>query len=191
MIARITIAAALVSGLALAASSSPAQATSQTAPMHKTMFHHAKGSSVSMTDKSFMNKAAVGGIAEVQMGNLALQKASDQAVRSHAQHMIDDHTKANDELKSIAQSKGVKLPTQPDAKDKALIGKLGRLSGKDFDRTYIKEGGVKAHQQMASLFRSEKSKTKDPQVKDFASRTLPVIEEHLKDSQNLANGSAR
>jgi putative membrane protein len=84
-------------------------------------------------DSTFVTAAAHGGMAEVEMGRLAVQKASDEAVKHFEQHMIDDHTKANDELKVIASQKGFTLPTTVSAKDKATIDRLSRLDGAAFD----------------------------------------------------------
>ncbi len=145
-----------------------------------------KADSVASGDKQFMLKAAGGGIAEVELGKLALEKASSPEVKHHAQHMIDDHTKANDELKGIASTKGIALPAAPDPKHQALIDKLKGLSGNDFDKTYIREAGVNAHKEMQTLFKDESKSGQDAEVKAFAQKTLKVVEEHLNDSQKLA-----
>jgi len=145
-----------------------------------------KNASVASGDKQFMMKAAGGGIAEVELGRLALDKASSPEVKRHAQHMIDDHTKANDELKGIASSKGVALPSGPDPKHQAVIDKLKGMSGADFDKAYIREAGINAHKEMRTLFKSESTKGEDPEVKAFAQKTLKVVEEHLNDSEKLA-----
>ena len=137
-------------------------------------------------DAKFMMTAAAGGMAEVELGRLALERASSDAVKQYAQRMVDDHTKANQDLMQVALTKGVTLPTGPDAKHMALMDRLRRMSGADFDRTYIKEAGVKDHQNMEKLFRNETTKGKDADVMAFASRTLPAVQEHLRMAREMS-----
>src|SRR5690242_9473059 len=91
---------------------------------------------MTMSDQHFMKKAAQGGMAEVELGQLAVQKASSDQVKQFGQRMVDDHTKANDQLKQLAAQEHVQLPTQPAAKDKATKARLEKLSGKEFDQAY-------------------------------------------------------
>lgn len=135
-------------------------------------------------DAKFAMKAAQGGMAEVQLGQLAAQKASNPDVKAFGQMMVDDHTKANDQLKSVAGQENITLPTTLDAKDQALMTKLQGLSGEDFDKTYVK-AMVKDHQQDVKEFQKEADKGKDPQIKNFASQTLPVLQQHLSKAQGL------
>ncbi len=130
-------------------------------------------------DMTFAMKAAQGGMAEVQLGQLATTKASDPDVKAFGQRMVDDHTKANDQLKSIAQNDNMTLPTSLDAKDQAEYTKLQALSGADFDREYMRDM-VKDHQKDVKEFQKEANDGHDPQIKGFASQTLPVLQEHLK-----------
>jgi putative membrane protein len=134
---------------------------------------------VSSGDKKFMMTAAQGGMAEVEMARLALERGSSEEVKTYAQRMVDDHTKANEELMVIAQSKGVALPTAPDAKHTAVKEKMMKLSGAAFDREYVMMAGHKDHEKMEKLFRDESTKGKDADVKGFAAKTLPVVREHL------------
>ncbi|MBV9087493.1 MAG: DUF4142 domain-containing protein [Acidobacteria bacterium] len=135
--------------------------------------------SLSAADQNFVKKAAEGGMAEVELGTLAKDKASSSDVKQFAQRMVDDHTKANDQLKSIASQKGMTLPTDLDAKDKALKDRLSKLSGDQFDKAYM-DNMVKDHSKDVSEFRKESASAKDPDIKSFASQTLPTLEEHLK-----------
>jgi putative membrane protein len=135
-------------------------------------------------DAKFAMKAAQGGMAEVQLGQLAAQKASNPDVKAYGQMMVDDHTKANDQLKSVAAQQNMTLPTTLDAKDQALMTKLQGLSGADFDKTYVK-AMVKDHQEDVKEFQKEADKGKDPQIKNFASQTLPVLQQHLSKAQSL------
>jgi|SRR5579875_3759612 len=137
-------------------------------------------------DAKFAMKAAQGGMAEVQMGQLAAQKASSPDVKAFGQQMVDDHTKANDQLKSVAQQENMTLPTTLDAKDQALYTKLQGMSGADFDKAYVK-AMVKDHQEDIKEFQKESDKGKDPQIKNFASQTLPVLQQHLSKIQSIAS----
>jgi putative membrane protein len=138
------------------------------------------------TDKTFVRKAAEGGLAEVELGKLAASKASDPEVKSFGQKMVDDHSKANDRLKQTVGTKGVDLPSDMSAKDKALEARLDKLSGADFDRAYMKEM-LKDHQKDVAEFRREAKRAgADPDVKSFASETLPTLEEHLKMAQDVS-----
>jgi putative membrane protein len=140
---------------------------------------------LSTSDKQFLTKAAQGGEAEVELGQLAQQKSQDPKVKEFAKRMVDDHSKANEKLKSLASSKGVDLPSQPDAKEKAEKERLSKLSGEQFDRAYMKHM-LKDHEKDVSEFRKEAQAAKDPDVKQFASSTLPTLEDHLKQAQSIA-----
>lgn len=142
-------------------------------------------------DVKFAMKAAQGGMAEVQLGQLAAQKATSADVKAFGQQMVDDHSKANDRLKSVAAQENMTLPATLDAKDQALYTKLQNLSGADFDKTYVK-AMVKDHQEDVKEFQKELDKGKDPQIKNFASQTLPVLQQHLSKIQSIQSsmGSA-
>jgi putative membrane protein len=143
---------------------------------------------VSSMDKKFMMEAAMGGKAEVAMAQLALTRSSSDSVKQYAQQMIDDHTKAGDELMQVATMKGITLPMEPDAKHKALLAKMQGLSGAEFDSMYIKMAGVKDHENMQKLFMSESSKGKDADAKGFAAKTLPTVQEHLRMAREMMTG---
>jgi putative membrane protein len=130
-------------------------------------------------DKTFLMKAAEGGMAEVELGRLAVRKASSPAVKQFGQHMVDDHGKANEELKGLAQSKGVALPKSVGAKNKATLAKLEKLNGAAFDRTYMSDM-VKDHKEDVAEFRHESTRGADPDAKAWAGKTLPTLESHLK-----------
>lgn len=138
-------------------------------------------------DAKFAMKAAQGGMAEVQLGQLAAQKASNPDVKAFGQQMVDDHSKANDQLKSVASQEKMTLPTTMNAKDQALYTKLQGLSGADFDKTYTK-AMVKDHQEDIKEFQKEADKGKDPQIKNFASQTLPILQQHLSKIQSIQSG---
>ena len=150
----------------------------------------AKGSSasqVSATDRKFMNTAADAGMTEVEAGKLAQSKATNADVKSFGSRMVDDHSKANDKLKSIASAKNVTLPSAPGKAHQAALDKLGR--SKDFDKDFSAMM-VKDHKEAVSLFQKE-SKSKDAELAGFASSTLPTLQEHLKMAEELKPGSAK
>lgn len=130
-------------------------------------------------DSHFMMKAAQGGMAEVELGNLAKDHASSDAVKTFGQHMVDDHTKANDELKALAGRKNVTLPTEVDAKDKATMNRLSKLKGAAFDRAYMRDM-VADHKKDVAEFQREANNGKDSDVKAWAAKTLPTLQSHLK-----------
>ncbi len=130
-------------------------------------------------DNTWITKAAQGGMAEVELGKLAQSNASSDAVKQFGQRMVDDHTKAGEELARIAADKGITLPTGLDAKNQATKDRLSKLTGKEFDRAYMQDM-VKDHRGDVAEFKKEAASGKDPEVKAFASKTLPTLEEHLK-----------
>jgi putative membrane protein len=129
-------------------------------------------------DTHFAIKAAQGGMAEVKLGQLAADKASSPDVKAFGQHMMDDHTKANDQLKSIAQGEGITLPGDVNQKQQATYDRLSKLSGADFDKQYVKSM-VMDHEEDVKDFRKEANSGKDEKIKSFASQTLPTLQQHL------------
>lgn len=135
--------------------------------------------SLSAPDRQFVMEASEGGRTEVDLGELAQQKASNDAVRQFAQRMIADHGKAGQELARLAASKGVELTTQPSRADQREKDQLTRQSGPAFDREYVKMM-VKDHEQDVAAFRKMSRQAKDRDLKEWVSKTLPVLEDHLK-----------
>ncbi len=130
-------------------------------------------------DHNFAIKAAQGGMAEVKLGQLAQQNGENPAVKAFGQRMVTDHTKANDDLKSVAARKGMMLPSDLDAHDQATYDRLSKLNGAAFDKAYMRDM-VADHRTDVAEFRHESEQGTDPEIKAFAARTLPVLEEHLK-----------
>jgi putative membrane protein len=173
----------LIAGtVALAIFAVPAFARAQNAKASKAK---ASQSSTFKPDQLFATAAARGNMAEVELGKLAQQKASSNEVKQFGQRMADDHSKALDELKRLAQSKDITLPTTLDAKDKTLEKRLSRLSGPAFDRAYM-QAMVADHRTDVSEFRRESQIGKDPELKQWASKTLPTLEDHLKMAQDTS-----
>jgi putative membrane protein len=141
-------------------------------------------SKLTAADNKFVVTAAEGGMAEVEMGKLAAEKGNSDDVKKFGQRMVDDHSKANDKLKELAGQKGVTCPSDLNAKDKATKARLEKLSGDAFDRAYMKDMLVD-HKKDVAEFKKESMKAKDPDVKSFATETLPTLEEHLKQAESV------
>ena len=142
-------------------------------------------------DAGFVKKMLEGGMAEVELGKLAVQKGASESVKQFGQRMVDDHSKAGDELKKIAEEKKITPPAAISAKDKAEQERLSKLSGEAFDRAYMRTM-VADHRKDVSEVRAEATTGKDPEVKAWASKTLPTLEEHLKlaEDTNKAVGTS-
>jgi putative membrane protein len=145
---------------------------------------------LSAGERRFMETAARGGMAEVQLGKMAQDKAQDAQVKDFAGRMVTDHGKANDQLKQLATSKGVTLPAEPDAKHKRSADRLAKLSGAEFDRAYMKEM-VDDHEKDVREFRDMSKSAKDAEVRSFASANLPTLEEHLKIAKQVHAATAK
>lgn len=137
------------------------------------------------TDTAFVTKAVQGGLAEVELGQLAVQKASSEEVKKFGQRMVDDHTKANEQLKQVAAQEHIDLPQEPTAKDKAVKARLEKLSGARFDKAYMRSM-VKDHQKDVAEFERESKMAQDAAVKSFAEQTLPTLKDHLQEAQRIA-----
>ena len=166
----------VVVGLAVA----PVLTAQETTRPHKAP--ETADSKSSTGDSAWVMKVAKGGMAEVELGKLATEKAASDEVKKFGQRMVDDHSKANDDLKTLAQNKKITLPADMDPKEKALRDRLSKLSGAAFDRAYM-QAMLADHRQDVAEFRKEANSGKDPDVKAFAAKTLPTLEEHLKIAQ--------
>ena len=140
-------------------------------------------------DKKFVKDATMGGLAQIELGKLAVQKGSSDSVKQYGQQMVDDHTKADEQLKQLATQQKVRVPDSLDSKHKSKIDKLAKLSGPDFDHAYMKEQ-LKLHQQDVREFQDEAQNGRDPNVRAFASKTLPTLQQHLETAKNLSKTTA-
>ena len=141
--------------------------------------------SQSAMDKMFVKKALEGSMAEVKLGQLAVQKGTDPQVKQFGQRMVDDHTKLIEEMKPVAEQLGVKVPTELSKKDQATLTKMEALLGADFDNAYIKDM-VKDHKADDKDFKQEIANGQNPAVKDAAKQGDQVIESHLQEIQQIA-----
>jgi putative membrane protein len=137
-------------------------------------------------DATFYKKAAESGIFEVDAGNQAEQKANSQKVKDFGALMVKDHSAANDQLKSLAASKNISLPTTASVGEMAQKAKLDVLTGDTYDKSYIL-GQIKAHHEAIALFKKEIASGQDADAKSFATSTLPILKGHLKAAQAIAS----
>jgi putative membrane protein len=163
------------------------QSAQQTDTAMATTTGESGGTLTSMTndDKEFVSKAGMGGLAEVQMGNLALQKASSADVKAFGQRMVTDHSKANAELAQLATVKGLALPTELGGEHKDAYDHLNSLSGAEFDKAYMKHM-VEDHEKDVAEFDKASTSATDADVKAWAGKTLPTLKEHLEQAKTTA-----
>ena len=136
-------------------------------------------------DRKFIDDAVNSGMFEVQVAQLAAAKADDPMVKSFANMLVDQHTAANNELVKIANARGVELPAAPKHSLRRAIDKLGKKSGDAFDREFVREVGIKAHEQDIKLFQKASKDLKDAELKAFVDKTLPTLREHLAAAEKL------
>lgn len=136
-------------------------------------------------DKKFMMDAAQGGLMEVQLGQYAAQHADNADVKAFGQKMVDDHSKANQQLMQVAQTKNVTLATSLDKKHQGMVDKLTKKEGAAFDKAYM-QAMLKDHQEDIKEFAREADKGQDADVKAFATQTLPILKQHLQLAETAA-----
>ena len=165
----------------------------------------------SATDKAYVQQMLIANMAEVQLGQMAGERATSADVKSYAQTMVADHTKANEQLMPLAQSLGVQQPAQLDAKHKAIADRLSKLQGAEFDREFMRTM-VTSHQAVVKQTRSMApagSKTgaagtkgaagtagsgstagagsaSPTTAREYAAATLPIVQQHLEHAQQVA-----
>jgi len=139
-----------------------------------------------MQDRDFVHSALEGGMAEVQLGQLAAQKGSSADVKQFGERMVTDHTKLDDQMKQVAKQLDVRMPKKLSKKDKELLTKLQGLSGKRFDDTYI-DAMVKDHKKDLEDFKQEAQRSQNPALQQVAQNGAQVIDTHL----NLIDGIAK
>jgi putative membrane protein len=160
------------------------QAPGQTRSMDAQM-NGINSGEASQMDKMFVIRELQSSMAEVQLGQLTLQKTNNEQMKQFAQKMIDDHSKLGDQMKTFAQQIGVDIPTQVSKKDKETMAKLQALSGTEYEQAYIK-ATMKDHKKDLSEFQMEASTGQDQAVKDAASQLSQVIEQHLQMIEQIA-----
>ena len=165
---RLRLAAAALGIMALTACASPMHMTETSGP----------AASLSAADRTFISEAAYSGLGEVALGELASRKGADPSVRDFGQQMIKAHSQANDQLVSISTSKGVTPPTKPDPGRMAVTEMLAKLSGEQFDQQYATQQ-LADHETALALYQAEASGGADPDLRAFAQKNVPVIQQHI------------
>ncbi len=138
-------------------------------------------------DEKMVKQIAESHLAEINAGKLAQDKASSSEVKSFAKKMVDDHTKALDDLKQLAQSKGITLPTEPSRQQMTEEKKLQAQSGDKFDRMYLQQAGDRAHKETHRLLQRAASRAEDADLKNYASKAIGTVETH----QQMAKETTR
>ena len=153
----------------------------------------ANGQGLSAQEQQFVKKAAAGGLAEVKLSELANDRASNPKVKDFAKQMVTDHTQANNKLKPIAESNKIPVPTRLQVESEAAYKRLEKLSGAKFDAAYVKVM-VSDHDKTVAAFEDASSKVKDPSLKAFIDKTLPVLRQHKEHihaiEQEMGTGKA-
>ena len=144
------------------------------------------GTRPSISASEFVEKAGTGGLAEVEMGELGVQKAASGQVKAFAKRVVTDHTKANEQLVAAIKGKGLQVPSSRSAMHKAMMDKFRAAeAGKDFDRDYM-EQMVEDHKMDIELFETAADDAKlDPELRAYAKNTLPTLRDHLKQAQTI------
>lgn len=144
-------------------------------------------SGVRSADKDFIDQAGASGLAEIEAARLALKQAEADGVKQLANMLIDDHTKANERLNTVAALKNLSLPSEPTAQSRKKIAELQGKSGKAFDEAYLKQQ-KEGHQKSIALYRKQAKSGGDEDLRRYAAATLPTIEGHLKHIEALLQG---
>jgi putative membrane protein len=162
--------------------------TPTSAAQNSTTGQTASSARLSSGDEKALKDMAQANINEIAAAKIALNKAQNSDVKAFAQQMVDDHGDALTKVQTVAQQKGVALPTEPDAKHKAMAAELEKQSGDAFDKMYMENAGTRDHKMVLSTLQSDSSKIKDPDVKALADAHTPVVEKHLKAAEQMSSG---
>jgi len=166
------------------ASSTSVSTTDTSATTSTTDTSATTASMLSDADKEFIMKAAQGGMAEVAGGQTAATNGASADVKSFGNRMVQDHGKANDELKQLATAKGLTLPAETDADHKQKLDAMAKKTGKDFDKAYMSDM-VADHEKDVAEFQNASQNAQDPDLKNWASKTLPTLQDHLKMAKDI------
>jgi putative membrane protein len=146
-------------------------------------------SQVAPEDATFLRDAMQSGQAETRLGQLAIQDSQNPAVQSFGQRLVEDHMKMDEELAQLASEKGVETPTQTTLSQSAMISHLSSLRGAEFDQAWQRDT-VDTHTHAVQTYRLAASRSQDPDIKAFAQKYLPALEEHLTMARHLPSGGA-
>lgn len=135
-------------------------------------------------DRQFVRAASLRGLAEVRLGKLAAAKGESVEVKQFGQRMVDDHSRANDQLMQLAGIKGITIPAQLPREHRAKVDRLSRLAGTAFDRAYIQEM-VRGHSDAIVIFERQIKGGQDRDIKNFAASTLSLLRDHLQEARKI------
>lgn len=187
--------AALFAAFAAQAQSTGTQSSQQTGPgTSQTGGQTSSGTgttaSLSRADRKVVVELAMSNMAEIEAARTAQTKSQSEQVKNFAQQMIDDHTRALNDVRQLAQARGVTLPTELDSKHKANNARMAALSGEAYDRAYLSQAGVADHKKAHDKLSQARGRAKDPEVKALAGRILPIVDQHLNSAQQLHKSTA-
>lgn len=148
----------------------------------------ANRSNMAVPARLFAKKAAQDDLAEIKMGTLAQQKGGTPAVRDFGQRLVRDHTKNLDELKSVAQQQNITLPAEPNNRQMIDYKNLSSLNTAEFDKKFARHM-VNDHVRAVTEFKAEAKNGTNPQIKNFAAKSVPVLETHLRLARNMMNSA--
>ncbi|HEU5116630.1 MAG TPA: DUF4142 domain-containing protein, partial [Isosphaeraceae bacterium] len=145
-----------------------------------------RGTDRVLTDAEFLQWAAVDGLMETTLAGMVDDQTDDENLEKYADRIDEDHDKANRDLVTLAEKKGVDVPNVLDDRHKNMIDQMGKLEGKAFEQRYL-QNQVAAHQRAVRMFAAEAEHGQDPEIRDFARKQLPVLRQHLKMAQDFAS----
>jgi putative membrane protein len=154
-----------------------AQTTQQTTKMNR--------DALSSADRTFINSAQEGNLAEIDSAKIVEQRATDPAVKDFASRMVTDHTQLSQDLKTLAESNGVTLPAEPTAAEKTQRDNLEKLSGAKLDDAYV-NGQLADHKEAISAYENEIEHGQNQALKDYAEKALPTLQDHIRISEDIA-----
>lgn len=137
------------------------------------------------TDEMFVKTAASSGMHEVELGKIAADKAKNEDVKTFAQQLVKDHTKANEGLKTAAKAANIAVPDEMLEKHKKHVEMFRNYKGTNFDQDFLKHE-VADHTEAVALFTRASKEAKNRELKDFATKTLPVLQQHLEQAKKLS-----
>lgn len=145
----------------------------------------AGSSTLAAADRTFLMRAAADGLFEVEAARLASDKTKDEAVKRYAAMLVEQHTAANQELMDLAQGKGLTLPSGITGGKRRELDRLKRATGEEFDATFVQTVGIRDHRGDVGRFREASRTAKDPEVKAWATKMLPILERHVSEARAL------
>ena len=140
---------------------------------------------LSPADQSLMMEVAKGGMMQLEVSKVAVQKASSEEIRQFAQAEVDEQTGLSAKLKEIADAKGITLPSTPDPQTQTMVSQLQALSGKALDRMYVSESGVKGHEKLDKVMSMVESKASDASLQGIGKAAHPLVKTHLKVARQI------